>query len=190
MATKQLSSLDTGVHLQVLTGQDNYNAWVRDFKIVAKSEGVWGFYQGTEPILTKPERADYHIPTQKKKRMTADAEIVASDSSSSQAPTTPAALNTLETNITLYKLDSEEWKDNDKKVRHAQTLLPQWVDPAIRGNLEEHENPMDAWEYLKGQYKMTNARALDIALTKVLWRVGELLGLARLFLDLRNIGSQ
>ena len=49
---------------------------------------------------------------------------------------------------------------------------------------------MDAWEYLKGQYKMTNARALDIALTKVLWRVGELLGLARLFLDLRNIGSQ
>lgn len=64
-------------------------------------------------------------------------------------------------------MDSEKWKDNDKKVRRAQTLLPQWVDPAILGNLEEYKNPMDAWEYLKGQDKMTNARALDIALTKM-----------------------
>ena len=64
--------------------------------------------------------------------------------------------NTLETNIIHFKLDVDEWKDNEKKVRLALILLPKWVDPAIRGKVQEYENPKEAWEYLKGQYKMTN----------------------------------
>lgn len=49
----------------------------------------------------------------------------------------------------------------------ARSLLPKWVDPAIRGKVQECDDPKDAWEYLKGQYKITNARALDIALSKM-----------------------
>ena len=30
----------------------------------------------------------------------------------------------LETNLIHYNLDTEEWKDNDKKVRHAKSRLP------------------------------------------------------------------
>ena len=83
--------------------------------------------------------------------MSADNQIAASGG-------VPLDANTIETNTIHYKLDLEEWKENDKKVRNAKTLLPKWVDPAIPGNLEE---------YLKGQYKMTNARALDIALSRM-----------------------
>ena len=156
--------LTMGVNLQILSGQDNYNAWVRDFKLLAKAEGIWQFYQGSEPLLSKPNRDDYHIPQQKKKRVSADDSIV--NSGNTSIPTT-GQLNTLETNIVQYKLDVEEWKEHDKRVRRAQTLLPEWVDPAIRGKLEEYENPKDAWDYLQSQYKMTNARALDIALSKM-----------------------
>ena len=68
------SSNSNAVRLQVLRGQDNYIPWVRDFKLVANAEGVWGFYDGTEKILAKPDREDYQIPKAKKKsRMTADA---------------------------------------------------------------------------------------------------------------------
>ena len=49
-----------------------------------------------------------------------------------------------------YKLDAEEQKENDKKVRNVKTLLPKWVGPAIRGKLEEFNDPKDAWEYLRG----------------------------------------
>ena len=160
MSSSKASSNNTGAQLQVLTGQDNYLPWVRDFKLTATSEGVWEFYQGTEEVLAKPEREDYQIPKSKKKRLTADAEIAA-------AGGVPIDTNTLETNIIHFKLDVDEWKENDRKVRRALTLLPQWVDPAIRGKLQEYKDPKDAWEYLRGQYKMTNARALDIALSKM-----------------------
>ena len=33
--------------------------------------------------------------------------------------------------------------------------------------MEGYDASKDAWEYLKGQYKMPNARALDIARSKV-----------------------
>lgn len=71
--------------------------------------------------------------------MTVDAQIAAAGGVSVASDT-----NTLETNIIQYKLDTEEWKESDKKVRNAKTLLPKWVDPAIRGKLEEFEDPKDA----------------------------------------------
>ena len=60
-------SNDTAIQLQVLRGQDNHIQWVRDFKPVANSEGVWGFYEGTEEILVKPDRDDCQIPKAKRK---------------------------------------------------------------------------------------------------------------------------
>lgn len=121
MSSSKTSTTDAGGQLQILTGQDNYLQWVRDFKLTAKAEGVWEFYIGTQEILAKPDREEYQIPESKKKRMNADAQIAASEGVTLDA-------NTLETNIIHYKLDVDEWKENDKKVRLAQTLLPKWVD--------------------------------------------------------------
>ena len=122
MSSSKTSTADAGGQLQILTGQDNYLQWVRDVrdsKLAAKAEGVWEFYIGTQEILAKPDREDYQIPKPKKKRMNADAQIAASG-----GVTLDATLdaNTFETNIIHYKLDVDEWKENDKKVRLAQTL--------------------------------------------------------------------
>ena len=92
--------------------------------------------------------------------MTADAEIASAGGVALDA-------NALETNIIHFKLDVEEWKDNEKKVREAITLLPKRVDPSIRGKVQEFQDPKAAWDYLEQQYRMTNARALDIALNKM-----------------------
>ena len=75
MSTSKESSSNAGVQLQILTltGQDNYLPWVRDFKMTAKSEGVWGFYEGTEEVFAKPIREDYQIPKSRRKRLSADA---------------------------------------------------------------------------------------------------------------------
>ena len=153
MATKPIQDSPSFTP-QVLTGQDNYNQWARDFKLVAKSEGLWSFYDGTEPVVEKPNRADYGIPFRHKREV--------------GAPWAPAtAPHCTETNIVLYKLDMDEWRENDKRVGSAQLLLHHWVDPSIRRNLEKYGDPQQAWDYLKATYKIPNGRALHIALGKM-----------------------
>lgn len=110
MSSSKTSTNNNGAQLQILVGQKNYVPWVRDFKMTATSEGVWDFYQGTEEILAKPDRDDYQIPKTKKKRQSADSAIVAAGNSG-----VPLDTNTLETNIIHYKLDLEEWKENDDR---------------------------------------------------------------------------
>ena len=83
----------------------------RDSKMTATTEGVWGFYEGTEEVFAKPECEYYPIPKTKKKRQSADAQTGAVG-----AGGVPLDTNTLETKIIHYKLDLEEWKENDKKV--------------------------------------------------------------------------
>ena len=70
---------------------------------------------------------------------------------------------TLETNSIHFKLDVDEWKDNDKKVRLALTLLPKWVDPAIRGKVQEYENPKEAWENISERTIQNDKSALKLA---------------------------
>ena len=83
---------------------------------------------GTDEVLPKLDRDDYQILKAKKKCITADAQIAS-------AGGIPLDTNVLETNIIYFKLDVEEWKDNNKKVCNVITLLPKWVDPSIRGKV-------------------------------------------------------
>ena len=75
MSTSDLSAGEFGVSLQRLTGQENYNQWLRDFKVIAQLKGVWKFYTGEESILTKPNRDTYL--KSKIKRTGADVVLVA-----------------------------------------------------------------------------------------------------------------
>ena len=163
MSTSDLSAGEFGVSLQRLTGQENYNQWLRDFKVIAQLKGVWKFYTGEESILTKPNRDTYL--KSKTKRTGADAALVAAASDSPSQEKSTSEDYTLK--VAEYKLDLDEYRDNDQKARLAHSLLTFWVDPAIRGNLQTHETPKKAWDWLEGQYKMNNTRALDIALSKM-----------------------
>ena len=55
-----LFTSEAGVSLQILTGQSNYNKWMRDFKMVANAKGVWKLYSGEE-VLTALDRNAYLI---------------------------------------------------------------------------------------------------------------------------------
>jgi hypothetical protein len=50
---------EAGVSLRILTGQSNYNKWLRDFKMVANAKGVWKLYSREEEVLTAPDRNAY-----------------------------------------------------------------------------------------------------------------------------------
>lgn len=107
MSTISLCPRNPRVNLEVLTGIENYKRWVQNFKLFAKAEGVWEFYEGTADILTKPDRDNYGIPGVKKERDTADAGL---DSSHASASTTEAiqSANLLELNVLEFKHDMEE----------------------------------------------------------------------------------
>jgi len=147
-----------GVKLQILTGQDNYAPWLRDFRLAADHEGVWDLYDGSCDILAKPDRNKY-LPSSSRKRRNADAEIAAQSNEYDA--------DDIQMRIAEYKLDCEEYKENEKKVRTARTLLAAWVDPSIRGSLQEQKTPKEAFDFIHQQYRMTNARALEIALSKM-----------------------
>ena len=108
-------------------------------------------------VLIKPGRDDYENPKHRKKRNIADAETAAASTNK-----TTQSANVLEANVFQYKLDVEEWKDNDKSFPIAEIPLLLCVYPTICRKLEGYDDPKDAWGFLKGQYKMPNACALAI----------------------------
>ena len=185
----ELSSHDTGVDLQKLKGQDNYVRWSRDFKVMAEVKGVWKVITGDEPILSKPLREDYFpsfkdegadrvadtakiedLTPAKKPSTRASmkkAQLEAADDDSDEATTPTLSSAQLSARISEYKLDLEEYEKNNKMVRTANALMAYWIDPAIRGKVQSFNSPYLAWEWIRSQYKMQDARSLDIALARM-----------------------
>lgn len=166
-----LNSNNLGVDLQKLVGQQNYLSWSRDFKIVAQSKNVWKLLTGSEEILQKPDRSEYFASNrqativtrseakkQKEKGEKEKAEAGDGDYGES---------NELRMRMQEYTLDLAEYDRQDQRVRDAISLICYWVDPAIRGNLLSLDNPKEVWDWLASQYKMTDNRAQDLALSKM-----------------------
>jgi len=80
----------------------------------------------------------------KKQRKNADAQIIQDGAAScSSVPESQE----VSAKIAEYKLDLEEYRENEKKLRLSLSLLAFWVDPAIRGTLQTYDNPEKAWDY-------------------------------------------
>ena len=118
-----------GASLRTLTGQENYSSWVRDFKVLATEKGVFGLYTGEMQILAKPDKNTFLYPNGGDR---------ASRKKTDEFDFTAAAAE--------YRIELEEYKDNEKLVRVASALLGRQVDPAIRGNIMSCATPKDAWE--------------------------------------------
>ena len=166
MSTSDLSAGDVDVTLLRLTGHGNYNQWVRDFRVVAELKGVWKFYTGEEKILSKPDQDSYLKP--KAERKIANAPTIASATTSREASYgADADAYILQARIAEFPFELDEYGDNEVKLRLAKSLLAFWVDPAIRIRLQTHSTPAVAWNWLKQQYNMTNAKAIDSALGRI-----------------------
>jgi reverse transcriptase-like protein/LTR polyprotein gag-polypeptide-like protein/gag-pre-integrase-like protein/Pol polyprotein len=159
-------------NFQVLTGQDNYPRWLRDFKMVAVGKGVWSLYSGDSKSISKPTKEDYGIEERGtvrkeepavKTRMSADKEIAEQSSSAEMKEQGES----LADRISRYRLDFDEWRYYDKLQRTALATLMASVHQSIRGNLSQYDTPEDAWRWLKKHFKMSNVRLIEIAYAKL-----------------------
>ena len=154
---------ESGIKLQVLKGQKNYVRWSRDFKLIAQLKGVWNIISGEEPILLRPQKQDYFNAMKPTKKRGTDDTIMSDGIKS----TISNEVTDNSSRIAEYKIDLEEYERNNKRVRTAAALLQYWVDSAVRETIQAYLDPKDAWKYIQSQYKMQDARSLDIALTSM-----------------------
>jgi hypothetical protein len=84
-------------------------------------------------------------------------------------------VNTIEHNlrITEYKLTLDEYIRNEEKVGKASLLLVHWIGPSIRGKIVKFEDPKSAWVWLEQNYRMQDARMLDICIRQI--RISEII---------------
>lgn len=181
---KQLSADGTGVNLEILKGQQNFNRWARDFQAVAQAKGVWDIFDGSCVVVDPPDWDVYSSgitktettatpevegSSSKKKRKSGRAtlgpdEIAKLQSTSAEGKTqTPLDLNT---RLAFYKFDLDSYEKYERKSSQAMALLVTWVDPIIRGKLQSYSGPYNAFQYLKKQYKMSDVRAQELAMNR------------------------
>ena len=82
----------------------------------------------------------------------------------SPIPTKP--ILDFQSKLALYKFNLDAFEKNQKKLNQAMALIVCWVDPTIRGRLQQYYMPHNAWLYLISQYKMSDVRALELALDR------------------------
>jgi hypothetical protein len=71
--------------------------------------------------------------------------------------------------IQFYKLDLDEYEKQQKRFRYARGLLSTAMNTALRGCIEDEENPHLAMEKLEGLCMMNDARALDMTPDRKDW---------------------
>ena len=174
---KQLSADGTGVNLEILKGQHNFNRWARDFQAVAQAKGVWDAINGSLTPVEPPDWDQYTSGDAKtdteedssskrgkrKSRATLGPdEITKLQETTTQDGKSKSTLD-LNTRLAFYKFDLDSYEKYEKKTSQALALLVTWVDPIIRGKLQSHTTAYHAFEYLKQQYKMSDVRAQELA---------------------------
>ena len=128
--------------------------------MIAQLKGVWDIISNEEPIIPRPQKQDYFKALKPSKEKGSDDTLM----SDGTQPTISNEATDNSSRIAEYRINLEEYERNNKRVRTAAALLQYWVDPAIHGTIQSYMNPVDAWNYIQSQYKMQDARSLDIAL--------------------------
>lgn len=173
---KQLSADGTGVNLEILKGQHNFNRWARDFQAVAQAKGVWDAINGSLTVVEPPDWDQYtsgnattvaeEDSSSKKAKRKSRATLGPDEISKLQETTAdgkPKSTLDLNTRLAFYKFDLDSYEKYEKKTSQALALLVTWVDPIIRGKLQSYTTAYHAFEYLKQQYKMSDVRAQELA---------------------------
>ncbi|EPE29662.1 hypothetical protein GLAREA_00822 [Glarea lozoyensis ATCC 20868] len=139
---------DEFMDLERLAGQSNYLRWSSDFKLIAQCKGVWSIIAGEEEILAKPNRSDYFESTVRTSDRLKSKEPAVEKPSDQQTPSDQSA------RIAEYRLDLDEYEDNERRARLAMMLIIYWTDPSIRGTLLQYDTPAAIWKVVKDQYQM------------------------------------
>ncbi|KAH0008356.1 hypothetical protein KCU78_g11284, partial [Aureobasidium melanogenum] len=183
-SSAQASELLSHSRIETLTGQTNFVRWHRDLKAVANSKNLWTLISGDEAVIERPTRPVKPVPAviplgpttrskSSKAAGTASGTDTPDDSkdgvylASLTSEAYREAVEDYKVSISEYRLDLEQFEKQDARLRLAKGLLSMSVDPAIRTQISETDDPCDAFNEIKSVCQMTDARALSIALSKM-----------------------
>lgn len=153
-----------GKNFERLTGKDNYRDWLQRFEPIARLNGVYGFYDGTDAIVEQPSHTTV-FPDRQEGRTSRD-QAAANDAAEK------AAKENLTWNLAKYNLALDQWKDNDKRVRLALAILQNAVEPYVWQEIEEEDskastNPRRAWKALTSINEPSRSVTLQRALQQL-----------------------
>lgn len=153
---------------RVLTGQSNWIRWYPGFKADARADDTWSLLDGSESIITKPQRAAY-----------LQSAVAASNATPEPAKDNDDTANTLPAKATgpevarydlfykqsldLYCLDLHDYEQQHERVRRANKMLHDRIDPSMQAEIEDKQVPANALAHLQTQYRMQDSRAIQLA---------------------------
>lgn len=171
MTDKQATTYDDD---RILTGQANWLRWYLQFEHNAYTEGLETLFDGTEVMLTRPVRDKYINQTfTATNDNDSDNDITASTASGSTTGVLPNDLEAqrrdfaYKIQLDLYHDDLAEFEKQQDRLRRANKLLFQRVDPSIQPEIFHLRNPHLALEHLRERYKMKDSLAIHIATVKI-----------------------
>jgi hypothetical protein len=167
-----ITSDDTGLKLQTLKGQENFTAWLRDFRVIAATKGVMDLFTGDEDIIEKPHKVQFlplHVLAQNITRLAQSQAQAIEDAKSDAQKKEELELKAADHSFRLQQFNSalHDFEEQLKRVRIANGLLAYYVDPSLRGGILECKTPKEAFDHIKELCKQSDARALDDTLGKI-----------------------
>jgi hypothetical protein len=156
-----------GKNYERLTGKNNYRSWLHTFSTIARLNGVWGVYQGTDAIVERPSHTMVFPETDSPPTTRAAAKSQQQQSQSDEAQ--QQAKLDLTYNLARYNVALKQWEDSDKRDRLALAILQSAVETYVWQEIEEQSssasnNPRKAWKALVAINAPANSVALQQAL--------------------------
>ena len=146
----------TRLKVLVLTGPGNFTRWMRDLKLVAELMGVWRLIDPES--IAEPDREQIqHKPI----KPTKPAHAYSSQQLENQH-------YNYQNDATEYTLELAEYKEQQKRLREARSLLLATLTPAIRHSVSNKAVPLsEVLEEIKVLYKPTDTQAQQYCVEKM-----------------------
>lgn len=141
-----------------LRGMINFVDWNREFRHVAKWEGVLDFLTGKKVIPAKPHPDDYTVKTTiTKKPARKTTQRVTSGAEANDDNSVQALINQQQNiNVIQYEFEYSEWKTAKEKIELAGRLLFAWVSGRIKIEIKDCDDAKAAYELIQKLHKPTD----------------------------------
>lgn len=150
---------------QQLQGKSNFITWTREFDRAAKAADVFKLFHGQEMKLKdEPEPEEYLVFND-----SAEATLPSTVTTRSRAAQETDSTSTVDSarSLLAWQAALKKWERYQAKSRTAMDLLLRWVSPGIVIDIEDIDDPIEAYNHIKGQYAITNHRAREQTLAKI-----------------------
>jgi hypothetical protein len=155
-----------------LQGKTNFISWLRAFERAAKAKDVLKILTGAEEVVKfEPTMEDNIVVV-----VDSNPNLAAQRVTRSRVPITPmtgddddTAGERTDTTRSMLKWQAavKKYDRSQEKSRIAMDLLLKWVSPGVAIDLEDLDDPKEAWDLIQKRYKVSNDRVREMTLEKI-----------------------